>query len=204
MTLFFGGNVKTIIMSIDPGKYNFAYCFLTTTGDILKTGILSHRMTDLKNVKEVNKEVDGFIQEVKDIIQHNKIRLVFERFVPRGKCYQGNLVEITCIKIGMLISILKMYSTCYVIPILAATWKNFYNKHDLWIKNDSLPEHISDAISIGYFYLLKNDKISIPYVKRLVKAHNKHNFGWYMYKNDWFYGKRKIEHLRGKRNSFGN
>ena len=90
--------MKTIIMAVDPGKYNFAYCFLTTRGDIIKTGILAHRMTDLKNTKEVNIEIDGFIQEVQDIIQHNKIRLVFERFVPRGKCYQGNLVEITCIR----------------------------------------------------------------------------------------------------------
>ena len=196
--------MKTIILSFDPGKYNFAYSFLNPNGKLIKTGMLTHRMTDLKNIKEVNNEINGFISESKDLVKNKKLRIVFERFVPRGSNYRGNLVEITCMKIGLLLATLKMNNDCYIIPILAATWKNFYNKNNLWIVNDSIPEHISDAMSMGYYYLLKKNKITISQVKKLVKEYNSRNFGWYMYKNEWFFGKRKQEHLRGKRNSFGN
>lgn len=196
--------MKSIILSVDPGKYNFAYSFLTPTGKLLKTGMLTHRMTDLKNVKLANQEIDGFLEETKNLITGKKVRLVFERFVPRGGNYHGNLIEITCLKIGMLISMLKTFNICYTIPILAATWKNFYNKNSLWIQNDSIPEHITDAMNIGYYYLIKNNKITISQVKKFVKVYNKTNFGWYMYKNEWYYGERRLEHSRGKRNSFGN
>lgn len=193
-----------VILSIDPGKYNFAYSFLKKDGTILKLGMLSHRIDNLKNTRIINKEINGFLKEIKNLIKYNKIYVVFERFVPRGKSYHGNLVEITCLKIGLLLSVFKLYSNCYIIPILASTWKNYYNKNNLWITNDSIPEHISDAISMGYYFLLKHNKLTIPYVKRLVKSHNRTNFNWYKYKNEWYYGDRLPEHKRGRKNSFGN
>jgi hypothetical protein len=196
--------MKTIILSVDPGKLNFAYSFMTPHGVLIKTGMLRHTMTDLKSVDAANSEIDGFLQEIKELSKGAKLRLVFERFVPRGSRYFGNLIEITCMKIGMMLAVIKANNDCITIPILASSWKNFLNKKNLRIENDSAPEHILDAISMGIYYLIQKEKITLKQAKTIMIKHSKKNYNWYKYKNEWYFGKRKKAHARGRKNSFGN
>lgn len=195
---------KPVILSFDPGKLNFAYSFISFNGEILRTGILPNILVDLKDPNHFTYDIKEFIKNVKDLSDNKKIRVVFERFVPRGSRFLGNLVEITCLKIGILLSTLIMENKVKITPILASSWKNFFKKHNLFINNDSAPEHIFDAISIGFYYLLQYKKFDIFEIKRLTKNLKSVNFGWYKFKGNWFFGKRKIEHLKGQRNSFGN
>ena len=88
-------------------------------------------------------------------------------------------------------------------PVTAQAWKNFWNKNKLWISNDSIPEHIGDAIFMGYYYLIKIEKLTVKEVKKLIKQLRKTNFNYYRYKGIWYYGKRLKSHSRGRRNSFG-
>lgn len=199
--------MKNIVLSIDPGKYNFAYSFLTKSGGILETGIFHTTVTDLKDPKVCTHDVMSFVEEIDKICSKYssyKIRLVFERFVPRNSRYGGNLIEITCLKIGIVVTSLCKRSNILIVPVLASTWKNFFNKNHLMPNNDSVPEHILDAVCIGRYYLIQENKITLKQAYKMQKAIEKVNFHWYKYKGNWFFGKRKKEHLRGQRNSFGN
>lgn len=195
---------KPIILSLDPGKYHFAYSFIDYKGNILKTGMFPNSILDLKNYKLFSQDVKRFSQEVQNLTANKKLTVVFERFVPRNSMYMGNLIEITCMKIGIFLASINIKNETRLIPILASSWKNFYNKNKLKLGNDSAPDHIFDAISIGFYYLMHYKKYPVETIRDLTKSLNTINFGWYRYKAEWYFGERQGEHLRGKRNSFGN
>lgn len=195
---------KPLILSFDPGKFNFAYSLMTLDGSLIRTGMLpAASMTDLKKPDLVTQDIKDFIAKVKSLSKGNKLYLIFERFIPRGSKYGGNLVEITCMKIGIMLASVLANNKVKIVPVLASSWKNFYNKNELWIKNDSVPEHILDAIFIGYYYLMHFQSVDVKKVRQLTRKLEKVNFGWYRFKGQWFYGERSAEHSRGRRNSFG-
>jgi len=191
---------KSILLSVDPGSKNFAYTLMTPKGNIIYTGMLKTTISDFSNPNIFTKNIKYIIKELQRLIGYGKIKLVFERYIPRFLT-KKNTSEITNIQIGMLIS---SYNFISVKPITAATWKNFWNREELWATNDSVPEHILDSIFMGYHYLIKINKLTIPQVKKLSKKIGNINFNYYKYKGEWYYGKRIEEHGRGKRNSFGN
>lgn len=196
---------QPIILSIDPGKLNFAYSLMTLEGKLIKTGVFPNAITELKDPKVFTLDVKNFIKEVQNLTtKPQKFYLVFERFVPRGSRYMGNLIEITCMKIGIMLSSLIISNDVRIIPILASSWKNFFNKKNLKIENDSAPEHILDAICIGLYYLIQSNRLTISQIYDLTKYIKSINFNWYCYKSKWYFGTRKEEHLRGRKNSFGN
>ena len=198
---------KAVLLTFDPGKLNFAYSMLTPKGDIIRTGMLTTTLTNLKEPDIFTYELKMFKDEVKSLCDKDtKLRVVFERFVPRGSRYMGNLIEITCLKIGILTSTLsEYYDNVKFTPILASSWKNFYKKYKISLyENDSAPEHILDSIHIGLYYLVQSQRLEIIELKHLTKAIRCVNFNWYNYKSNWYFGERKSEHLRGRRNSFGN
>lgn len=126
-------------------------------------------------------------------------RVIYERFIPRS-LNKGNTSEIIMAHIGM---ILNQWNLFYI-PITASTWKSYYNRNNLWVKNDSLPPHILDSFFIAYWYYLKKKILSINEVKACLKKVENKNFNWYCYRGQWINGNRPLEHNRGKRNSFGN
>lgn len=197
-------NDKPFILSFDPGKLNFAYSMMKYDGTLLFTGMLPNNVTDLKDSKRFSQEVSGFKQEVRGLASGKKLRVVFERFVPRGSLYTGNLVEITCLKIGLLLATIQENNSVRITPVLASSWKNAFKRNKISITNDSSPPHILDAICIGLYYLWHKESISLDRLQYLTKSHECVNFNWYCYKNEWYHGERLEEHKRGKRNSFGN
>lgn len=198
---------KPLILSFDPGKVNFAYCIMTHNGRVLTTGILPDIATNLVEYRTFTKNVKVFCSTISGIIdryKNERFYVVFERFVPRGSFYKGNLIEITCLKIGLVLSTLGNCVKAQFIPVLASSWKNFFKRNDLKFQNDSAPEHILDAIRIGIYFLIHYQEFPISSARDLTKSLACVNYGWYQYNGSWYFGKRQKEHMRGRKNSFGN
>lgn len=155
------------ILSLDPGVTNFAWSVLEIDDKdkikVIATGMLEDTVTDLKSLF-LSVQMEAFIEDVKYIIRHFKVtEIVYERFMTRG--HKGTTIELISYMIGALVC-----STNFrvpVRPIIAAQWKNEYNKinniENLYkqIKgNKNLTIHQVDSILIGlYGYkLIKNSK----------------------------------------------
>ncbi len=189
-----------ILISVDPGKDNMAFSVFTDKGKLLKFGMLKNTISDIKDNKKTSIIVKKMITEISNIYDTSKkVRLVFERFVPRSM-QKGNLAELSNIHIGILLSSIN-YSEFDC--IMASSWKNFLNRNNLILNNDSAPPHVFDSFGIGLYYLIKVKKLSINDVYKIINKINKTNYNYYRYNGLWFKGPRIVEHKRGKKNSFG-
>lgn len=182
-----------MLLSCDPGKDNFAYAQFELDGTIRRIGMLKKSLKDFEadSIKKLRIELSK--------IQKNCDKLVIERFIPRSM-HKGNIGEISNIQIGILLGKSRFATTLF---INASRWKTFYNRHKLWVENDSVPEHILDAIFIGLWYLYQNEYIDLAKFKKRLRLIKKKDFKYYRYKGQWYYGNRRDLHHRGRRNSFG-
>jgi len=192
--------MSKLLLSLDPGRLNFGFGILNSEGKILKCGIMKNLVTNQKNPRLFTEQLKLLKEECKGIIDNPKFRLIYERFIPRS-LNRGNNSELILTHIGY---VLCSFNANLIIPITASTWKNFWNRNNLWVKNDSLCEHTMDSLMIGLWYLLKVNALTMKQVKHRLFEIEKTNFGWYKYNNHWYHGNRLKDHSRGKRNLFGN
>lgn len=185
------------ILSCDPGKDNFAYTVFNEKGKLKTTGMFNNTIDKL-TFQDINDNIENFKAEIKKL-KINNSHLIIERFIPRS-LHKGNLGEITNIQIGILFGKISFNS---VYMISASLWKNYFNNENLWVENDSIPEHMLDSIFMGLYYLHKFKHINTKLFKKRLKQISLKDFGYYRYKNEWYYGNRLKEHSRGKKNSFG-
>jgi hypothetical protein len=97
-----------------------------------------------------------------------------ERFMSRGGGSRGNLQEMTCMMIGMVLSCLKP-RTAYLIT--AAQWKNFLKACKVRIVDPSLSEHEKDAICIGIYILYLKEYINKTGFIKLIRDFNRERRG---------------------------
>jgi hypothetical protein len=188
-----------LLLSFDPGRKNFAFSGVSEQGKIIYCGMIEHVINDMSSAKAFNAQLKLLKKEFEQIPIWENTRVIYERFIPRS-LNKGNTSEIIMSHIGMVL----MKWNLYFIPITASTWKNYFNRNSLWIKNDSLPPHILDSMFISYWYLIKVKKLTIDEVRVCLKKIKHRNFNWYCYRGQWINSNRPVEHKRGRRNSFGN
>jgi hypothetical protein len=145
--------MKLKILSLDPGKQNFAFSIVTVdikTGlkfEIIETGMINHTITNVTT--DLKDQAKAFNKEVSAIIRKNKVdALIAERFMVRGR-FMGGSSEHINLMLGRLLAI--NVETVY---ITAAQWKNAFNKvyclNDFY-KEIPLPTHRIDAALIGLY-----------------------------------------------------
>lgn len=162
--------MPAILISLDPGKDNFAFCCMTKNAKILEYGMISNTILEMKFADTFTKQTKLFIAEVKRFLKilpkASSYRIVYERFIPRS-LHKGNLGELTNIMIGMLLATSNLKTEC-VVPITAAAWKCFLKKHDLYFSNKNLTQHSIDSMCIGFYYLHKNEYITFEQLQKSI------------------------------------
>jgi hypothetical protein len=152
---------RDLLLSVDPGKHNFAWCIMDSRGELLECGLLHNTINDFKIF---NQQYKRFSEEVTKLLykyRNDNLLLVSERFVPRSM-HRGNLGELINIQIGVLVTILKqLFPSCGVMLLMASTWKNHRTRNQLELDIMGLTEHEKDSISMGYYFLLDRKYISI-------------------------------------------
>lgn len=178
-------NKKKIIISVDPGRVNWAYSILNEKGKILKFGIWKKTINQLKDVSEYNTDLSKFVSKVEKFFHTYKdceYILVYERMIPRGFNMKLNTAEIVNMCIGMFLGHSKHKE---LIPLTAATWKNFCKKVNIDIHTKTAPVHVCDSIRMGLYFLIKQDKIDVKEAKSIVKTFDSKDHGWKLKKNIW-------------------
>jgi len=151
-----------MILSVDPGKVNFAWSILDYKGNIIKYGMIDNTIIDFINFES---QVKNFYNEVKQLKRYKVEVVIYERFMPRGNFFRGNLVELVNTMVGIFISCVKPK---HINTLTAASWKNFRTKNDLFVKS-KVEEHLSDAITMGLYYLHKDKYISLNRFRTAIK-----------------------------------
>lgn len=170
--------MKKVVIAVDPGRVNWAYSVLDTKGKIIAKGLWTKTIDELKDPEKINKDLKKFIFKVKKFFKlYDKYSycLIYERMIPRSFNMKKNTAEIVNMCIGIFLSHAKPVK---LIPVTAASWKNYRKKHKIEIKNKTIPEHITDSISMGHYFLLQRKLIEISKVKKLVSKISKTKFNW--------------------------
>lgn len=169
--------MKNVLLSLDPGKHNFAYSCLTLKGNLLFSGMLDNTINELKYPKPFTANIHMLTKEfkriAKEIPKGAKYRVVYERFIPRSM-HRGNLGEITNMAIGIMLAMSK--ADLYV-PITAATWKNFFKKRGIVLQNKAYSVHQLDSMGIGLYYLQSQGKLSFNNLTEAVARLNSNPTG---------------------------
>lgn len=179
--------MKHYIICMDPGRVNWAYSVMTDKGKVLRTGLWKHTLTELKDGEILQQEINRLKRKMFKLLATYSFGdctydLVYERMIPRGFNMKKNTAEIVNMCIGCL---LTCSSPDTIAPYSAATWKNHRTKHGLEIVNKTLAIHIIDSISMGLYYLIQNNKLTITQAKKLVKKYSKRDCGWRYTKGEW-------------------
>ncbi len=161
---------RFILLSMDPGKNNFAYAFLTYEGELIRYGLIKDTITDLKGSYELNYSVRNFSNTFECIVDEYKNKnmlCIMERFMFR-RGVRGALDEIVNIMLGLVIGSLN----CKYILTPAAAWKNFYGRKEIEYGNPKLVEHTNDAIFLGLWQLQRMFNWNIIKLRRKVREIN--------------------------------
>lgn len=173
-----------MILAIDPGKVNLGWCILSDKGKRLKWGLVARTYTEFKapedivfgreNVHKLCERLKGHLAKLSK--KNEKVTMVFERFVPRGRFNTGNLTEIVNVVIGQLITELHIDVT---FPILASTWKNRRGKaYGGEPVCKTIPPHLVDAYTMGLYILEKASKIDAKDIKKKLKKVQEKDWHW--------------------------
>jgi hypothetical protein len=156
---------KLRVLALDPGKNEFAYCYLIGT-KIKKVGMFKRTMKDMKEQRFMF-EVSGFVREYEKFMGGlGKIDfLVIERYMARPGKGGGSVSE----AINVMLGIIARYchrKGIHIIPISSAQWKNrFSSRHggdtqaerygfpvSKTKKTEPVLDHEFDAIGIGHWF----------------------------------------------------
>ena len=180
-----------VLLCVDPGKYNFAYSILDTRGNLLDYMLMSSTFEDLTRgeaVMAARNKILAMIHNIHEKWPSDKysFALIYERFIPRSM-QRGNLGEIVNMCIGgLLFSFPQSNNTrMTVVPLNAATWKNYVKKKAWAIENPTIPIHVLDSIMMGYYWMHKKEMLSSSAIVRNIKAINKKKYGWTFTKGIW-------------------
>ena len=163
--------MQKLLICVDPGKNNYAISVLTKKAVVVEYMLLD-TLNDIKNPDNFVNDVNIFSNRMYDLFKrYNKDRyiLVFERMIPRTFNMRGNTAEIVNTCIGIMLAYSKARNT---IPLTAATWKNHRTKNNLEIKNKQVPVHVTDSVSMGIYYLLQREILTLKQAQKLVKRYN--------------------------------
>lgn len=182
--------VKSVtILAMDPGVQNFAWTVIKVSRpfkiEILGTGTIKNTLKTL--VGDMIPSMSLFLDDVKTIAkQFNIDRLVAERFSSRG--LKGLSIELIGIMLGAILSGLpnstKHLSINRTKLVMAATWKNEFNKVyplDTLYKKTPFTPHKVDSTLIGLYAasLWLNERpfslITVRDIRRLFKLNEKAN-----------------------------
>ena len=171
---------KHIYLCFDPGKYNIGFSILKDNGKLLHHDLLGIGISALNQSVRLKKEHNIFINELEPILEKISEKdyiyhVVFERFIPR-MMQKGNIGETTNIFIGTILTLTTHKRMVY--SLTAASWKNHRTKHNLFVENKTIPDHILDSIQMGHYVLLNNNEITIGQIKSRLRKIKRTNFGW--------------------------
>lgn len=175
------------ILSMDPGKANYAYSVIYMKGPtkfrVVESGMIANTITDLTG--EVGAATNKFAKEIRAIIRRHDIDLmVAERFQGRG--LKGNLSELVNVMIGILMMLRPP-----LVLLTASQWKNSARRAGCVVDElyklgkqykPHMKPHVIDATSIGiyegnrqfdnpaHFNFLKSKKNRQRYVESIHRA----------------------------------
>lgn len=153
------------VLALDPGSKNMAISVIAANEKgrvkVVANSLLAHPIDDMTRIMA---QGEAFICEIEkwvDLYEPNGI--VIERFVSRG--LHGSLGEYVSAMIGML---RMRYRSLPLLPIMAATWKNAFNRRHRVELNDLYPQcmttpHQLDSCFIGIYGLEKGLKVQLNY-----------------------------------------
>lgn len=175
-----------VIVGVDPGVNNLGWCITLPDGKLLKWGLVTRTLSDLKKPEDLRK----FKTNMKEVISilnkdgnfKGKPDFIMERYMPRGM-RRGNQTERINIVIGYLLGKLK-YDDVYMIP--ASSWKNRREREYMNIDNTSVPDHMVDTYTMTLYYLerIKNS-LSPKDVRKHLKDIASKNWGWKKKRGVW-------------------
>lgn len=164
-----------MILCLDPGVKNFGWSLVSLEGELIEVGMLDTHINNLKDRIIFNSQVSDFIKEFKIFREFDFKYIIYERFMLRFRTY-GNTGEIVNMLLGI---IFRHFRKKEVVSITAAAWKNFFKQNVLVMENEYLPIHILDSISMGLYFLTKEDRIDINYIKWFSEGLKNADFnGW--------------------------
>lgn len=179
---------EPILLCVDPGKNNFAYSILDRKGKLLDYMLILSTFNDLTSGKEVIKARNKLLRIFTNIhkswpTSKYNFALVYERFIPRSM-QRGNLGEIVNMCIGgLLFSFPPVTAT--VVPLTAASWKNYVKKQNWVLNNATIPIHVLDSIMMGYYWLHKTERLKSTVITKNIASLNRRKFGWVFKNGVW-------------------
>ena len=164
------------VLALDPGSKNMALSVVAANEQrkvkIVANSLLKHPIYDLTRFQAQRSAFLAEIGEWVDMYQPNGI--VIERFVSRG--LHGSLGEYVSTMIGLIGG---KYPDLPVLPIMAATWKNAFNRRHPVTLDELYPQcrttpHQLDSCFIGIYGLEKGLKTQLDYdpVDAMFEAEN--------------------------------
>ena len=156
---------KLRVLALDPGKNEFAYCYLIGSKP-KHVGMFKKTMKDMKEQRFMF-EVSGFVREYEKFMDGlGKIDfLVIERYMARPGKGGGSVSE----AINVMLGIIARYchrKGIHIIPISSAQWKNRFSKRhggdtqaerygfpvSKTKKTEPVLDHEFDALGIGQWF----------------------------------------------------
>jgi hypothetical protein len=147
------------IVSFDPGKTHWAYCF-REDDKVLETGMLQNPIVSLLE-KDLQSGIDKLEAEVKGLFTKWNLKpettvVVAERFLLRpGRGAMGAVSEHLNFSLGLITAWIHPLKMTLITPAL---WKNYMlrtygtnNMMQLLGEKDKKKIHVTDATGIGQF-----------------------------------------------------
>lgn len=160
-----GKNAGLRVLAFDPGKNDFAFCFLVNN-KIKRVGMFLHTMKDMREQRFMF-EVRGFIRESERFMKSlGKLDyIVIERYMSRPGKGGGSVSESINVMIGLLARYCHKHDIC-IVPITSALWKNRFRRSfgcDTQAERYGFPvsktsntepilDHEFDAVGIGQWF----------------------------------------------------
>jgi hypothetical protein len=153
------------VLALDPGSKNMAISVVAVNDQnkvrVIANSLLKHPIYDLTRFGAQRKAFLSEIAEWVDLYQPNGI--VIERFVSRG--LHGSLGEYVSSMIGLIGG---RYPDLPLLPLMAASWKNAFNRRHPVQLDELYPQcrttpHQLDSSFIGIYGLEKGLRRTVEY-----------------------------------------
>lgn len=177
--------LNNLVLGIDPGVNNLGWCITSFKGNIIKWGLVTRTLDDLKKPSDIHSfkgNMKELITILNSISSNGYPDFIMERYMPRGM-RRGNQTERINIVIGYLLGKIR-YNDVYMVP--ASTWKNRREREYTYIDNTSIPDHMIDTYTMTLYYLERiKGLLSTTDVKKKLKVIRETNYGWKKKKGVW-------------------
>lgn len=169
-----------LVLSLDPGKSDFAWAIVRGDGTVLETGMIKAPINEFNYIHRT-RQIKAFTAEVVELLQrHTYFALVAERYQIRGMGMIGEVCEFVNLMLGIVIAHARLLPDVPHIDLIPASqWKGWlstvmYGKSGELDKSPDaygytqvtkqasknttrnvmhVKEHQFDAISIGLWFV---------------------------------------------------